>query len=90
MASSPVGAAASPKMKTPSQIKTEVWILRRDGSTVPRANTVALTPPELCTIGVCTAYKVLDFENAPADQIAGVVVSIDGKLYVRDFDRNPN
>jgi hypothetical protein len=76
---------ADPKVKMLSQIKTEVWVLRRDGTTVARAATPVLTPPELCSIGHCTASRVFNFESVPDDQVAGVVVSVDGKLSVREI-----
>jgi hypothetical protein len=77
--------AKDPKVKMLSQIKTDVWVLRRDGTTAARATTPVLTPPELCSIGGCRAFRVFNFESVPDDEVAGVVVSVDGKLYVREI-----
>ena len=63
--------------------RAQVWMLMRDGSALPL---VRVTPG--VSVGVIDGEntRIFHFAPVPANEIAGVVVSVDGKLHLRTLD----
>ncbi len=65
--------------------KTQAWILKTDGTIVPQ-----LSQPSMITIGDMgnyeTHYLFYDFAKVPANELAGVVISRNGKFYCRQIE----
>jgi hypothetical protein len=61
----------------------QVWLLRADGTTVTQKETF---PCYDCFESIPpTDYRRFTFAPVPAKELAGVVVSVSGKLYVREI-----
>src|SRR5580693_1570431 len=76
----------NPHPRLLSEMATQVWLLRADGTSV------AQRPKMPCVgdrAGVVTDTACFSFDDAPRQDVAGVVVSVDGKLYVREIKANP-
>ena|SRR5215469_10629970 len=65
-------------------IGLHVWLLRADGAMVPQ-----LHKPSLVTIGSFgnygTIYMVYAFERVPTNNLARIVIQVNGKLYNREI-----
>jgi hypothetical protein len=68
-----------PKLK---DMKIQVWVLRADGTMLQQKSNSFFS---LCNAGDCTEYMLLVFEHATPNELAGVVMRVDGKLIVRDI-----
>jgi hypothetical protein len=70
-----------------SGMAIRVWLLREDGTAVAQA-----WKPEsvsLITVDLITDQMSFGFAPVPAKELAGVVVSVNGKLFVREIKVNP-
>jgi hypothetical protein len=67
---------------------TQVWLLRKDGTAVGMN---LIQPMNAMWSGdIPFPYgMVFTFEAVPPQELAGVVVSVNGKLYVREIKANP-
>lgn len=63
--------------------RAKVWVLMRDGSAPPLIN---VTPGVSAGVIDGENTRVFHFAPVPANEIAGVVVSVDGKLHLRNID----
>ena len=70
-------------MKLPS-IHPQVWVLKQDGASVPQ-KTIKPASLGISNAGFTNEVMVFQFEKTPLSKIAGVVLSIDGKLYAREL-----
>jgi hypothetical protein len=62
----------------------QVWLLRRDGTAVPHLS--GLRANALVSMGGwATPSQDLSFQHVAADELAGVVIAVNGKLIVREF-----
>jgi hypothetical protein len=65
---------------------TNVWLLRHDGSMVPQC-----ARPFVFSLGTfgdyATDYQFYTFPKVPVDELAGVVVSFNGRLYCHEIER---
>jgi hypothetical protein len=65
----------------------QVWLLRTDGTTLAQVrkpiNVRGFAP------GLSTAEILFAFPSVPPQELAGVVMSVNGKLYVREIKVNP-
>ncbi len=64
-------------------LKIQAWVLKVDGTTL--AQKASPIDSTICMSGECTENMMFAFEHVPPDQLAGVVVRVDGKLLVRDI-----
>src|SRR5262245_25386046 len=74
------GRVSGGKGRPLDKVQAEVWMLRRDGSLLPRRTRERSRP---CRAGWCTSLEAFSFDYAPTSGLAGVVVVLDGKLYSR-------
>ena len=58
--------------------------MRRDGTSVKQREEL-FGELAFCNLGFCNWIRSYGFDVVPTNEIAGVAVSIDGKLYVRDL-----
>ena len=63
-----------------------VWLLKNDGTTVPQS-----ARPFVFSHGkpgeFATDYQFYTFPKVPEDELAGIIVSYDGKLYCHEIKR---
>jgi hypothetical protein len=64
-----------------SEMTFQVWVLRANG-TVLRPNGPPGSAGPICNAGSCNDNMTLGFEPVTAKELAGVAVSVDGKLFV--------
>lgn len=64
-------------------MKIQVWVLRVNGTMLAQKSSFVDT---LCNAGECTDHLNFIFEHVAPDELAGVVMRVDGKLIVRDID----
>ena len=67
--------------------KIQAWLLKTDGTAVPQSSKPSMM--NLGSIGdYSTDYLFYMFSKVPANELAGVVVSLNGKLYCRQIEMN--
>jgi hypothetical protein len=83
----PVGSARVDRKWTPPDltgIGLQVWLLRADGSAIPQ-----LQKPSIAMIGnfgsYGTTYMVYGFERDPTNDVARIVIQVNGRLYSREI-----
>jgi hypothetical protein len=66
---------------------TQVWLLRKDGTTVGDLSKPIemIDNSSVRDFGVVTHWIRFTFQLVPPQELAGVVVSVNGKLYVREI-----
>jgi hypothetical protein len=69
-----------PRLK---DLKIQAWVLRVDGTML--AQKASPIDGSICNAGDCTEFMVFVFEHVAPDELAGVVLRVDGKLVVRDI-----
>ena len=72
-------------------LKTAVWVLRRDGTAmkaIPRDPEAVLCGSN-CLGCSCLAVQPFLFQNADSSEVVGLVVSVNGKLFVREIGGTP-
>jgi hypothetical protein len=78
----------SPTNPLPRPLKDlaiQVWVLRMDGTTLGQTDR---GNAGICNAGACTDSMEFSFEHAAPKELAGVVVRVDGKLFVREIKSN--
>jgi len=78
---------SSPHPQPLSGMAIQVWLLRADGTSVAQRQRWSIVAPAMA--GVMTDTTSVFFDDVPRQDVAGGVVSIDGKLYVREIKANP-
>lgn len=73
----------NPNPKPLSGMAIQLWLLRTDGTAVPQHGKPGFVG--LSNMGEVTDMMSLLFEDAPTKDLAGVVVSVNGKFYVREI-----
>jgi hypothetical protein len=70
---------------------TQVWLLRKDGTTVGDLSKPIemIDNSSVRDFGVVTYGMLFTFQAVPPQDLAGVVVSVNGKLLVREIKVNP-
>lgn len=68
---------------TMSELHRQVWLLRLDGTTIPQAHEPILGGTG--GGGCSTWHLVYTFQRKPINEVAGIVVSVNGKLYFREL-----
>lgn len=63
---------------------TQVWLLQRDGSSVPRRTGLQAGGPVFMG-GWATTSADISFEHVPVGNLSGVVVAVNNKLLVREI-----
>ena len=71
-----------------ANVVTGVWLLRRDGTSVKRRKEL-FGESAWCNAGFCNWVRSYAFDATLPNELAGVAVIIDGKLYVRDLHATP-
>jgi len=74
---------ATPKV---SELHRQVWLLRADGTSIPQLN-----KPNVIGIGsggYVDESLIFTFQKKSTDAVAGIVVSVDGKLYCQAIEKN--
>jgi len=74
---------SNPHPQPLSGMAIQVWLLRADGTSVAQRQKRSIVAPEQA--GVITETTSVFFDDVPHHDVAGVVVSVDGKLYVREI-----
>jgi hypothetical protein len=66
---------------------TQVWLLRKDGTTVGelRQPIETMDRASVRDFGLVTYGMLFTFQPVPSQDLTGVVVSLNGKLYVREI-----
>jgi hypothetical protein len=82
------GAQVHDGARNPLSVRTtQVWLLRKDGTTVGDLS----HPMEMIgnasvrDFGVVTYWLLFSFQPVPPQDLPGVVVSVNGKMYVREI-----
>jgi len=70
---------------------TQVWLVRKDGTTVGDLShpMETIDNASVRDFGVVTYGLLFSFQPVPPQDLAGVVVSVNGKMYVREIKVNP-
>jgi len=86
----PIGFRKNGEQLTATNSNTldlQVWLLKSDGTSIPQLN-----KPNEETIGsigdYSTDYMFYEFQKVPANELAGVVVSMNGKFYCHEIEKN--
>lgn len=84
----PVGFRKDGKKISPSNTNipnVQAWLLKTDGTAVPQS-----AKPSMMTLGgiadYSTDYLFYEFSKVPANELAGVVVSLNGKMYCHQIE----
>ncbi len=82
----PVGGGRGvARIPASSTNKVQAWLLKTDGTVVPQS-----AKPSMITLGefanFSTDYQLYSFTNVPVNELAGVVVSLNGKLYCHQLE----
>jgi hypothetical protein len=80
------GAKNSEPMSNPSNLDLQVWLLKTDGTSI-----LQLGSPSEISIGsigdYSTDYMFYQFQKVPVNELAGVVISMNGKLYCHEIEK---
>jgi hypothetical protein len=74
-------------MSNSSNLDLQVWLLKTNGTSIRQLN----KPSEgsIGSIGdYSTDYMFYEFQKVPANELAGIVVSMNGKLYCHEIEKN--
>ncbi len=76
---------ADPEPKRLEQMQIQVWVLRRDGTTLKQlpGRPPPATPCQARAVALLGNTQIFRFERAPDEEIAAVVISVDGVPHVR-------
>lgn len=83
----PIGGRKSgDPMSNPSKLDLQAWLLKTDGTSI-----LPLGSPSEISIGgigfYSSDYMFYEFPKVPANELASVVVSINGKLYRHEIEK---
>lgn len=74
-------------MSNPRNLDLQVWLLKSDGTSISQ-----LKKPSEVSIGsifdYSTDFIIYEFQKVPVNELAGVVVSLNGKLYCREIEKS--
>jgi hypothetical protein len=74
-------------MSNSSNLDLQVWLLKTDGTSIPQS--AKQSSVSVGSIGVdSTDYLIYQFSQVPVDELSGVVVSMNGKLYCHEIEKN--
>jgi hypothetical protein len=84
----PIGGRKNAEpMSDSSNLDLQVWLLRTDGTSIPQ-----LRKPSEGSIGsigdYSTDYMFYEFQKVPVSELSGIVVSLSGKLYCHEIEKN--
>lgn len=74
-------------MSNPSNLNLQAWLLKTDGTSIPQSE----SPSEMSigSIGdYSTDYMVYHFSKVPINELSGVVVGVNGKLYCHEIEKS--
>jgi hypothetical protein len=85
----PMGGRKNGKpMSNLSNLNLQVWLLKTDGTAIPQ-----LESPSEISIGsigdYSTDYMFYKFSKVPINELSGVVVGVNGKLYCHEIEKSP-
>jgi hypothetical protein len=84
----PVGSRKnSEPMSNPSNLDLQVWLLKTDGTSIPQSE----SPSEMSVGSIgdySTDYMFYQFSKAPVDELSGIVLRLNGKLYCHEIEKN--
>jgi hypothetical protein len=82
----PVGFRQNGKSMETNSPVVQVWLLRTDGTTIPQSDESSLVT--IGSIGnYSTDYIYYRFSKVPVNELAGVVININGKLYCQELKK---
>ena len=67
-----------------SDLHRQVWLLRADGTAISQSQQPAVIG--ISNAGWSNDYLIFSFQKKSTNEVAGIVVSVDGKLYCRELD----
>jgi len=76
----PVGFKENDNSTDTNLTALQVWLLRADSTVIP-----PLGNPSLLILN-STVYRLYEFPKVPADELSGLVVSLNGKFYCREVE----
>jgi len=76
----PIGFRENGNRTDTNRTDLQVWLLRTDGTVIP-----PLGNPSLIILD-STEYRFYEFSKVPADELSGVVASLNGKFYCREIE----
>ena len=79
------GKPSQPKLLTERRV--EVWLLRQDGSSVKQLSRSVSDGISRPGLAPRPDFATFVFELTPSTELDGVVIRVDGKLFVRDIQR---
>jgi hypothetical protein len=62
----------------------QVWLLRADGTAISQSQEPAVI--SISNAGWSNDYLIFGFQKKSTNEVAGIVVSVNGKLYCRELD----
>ena len=81
----PIGFREHGKLMDTNNPVLQVWLLKADGSSIAQ-----LSKPSVVSIGAIgdfsTNYRFYEFQKVPADELAGVALSLNGKFYCHEVE----
>jgi hypothetical protein len=83
----PIGSRKnSEPMSNSRNLDLQVWLLKTNGTTIFPSG----RPSELSIGGIgfySTDYMLYEFSKVPANELAGIVISINGRLYCNEIEK---
>jgi hypothetical protein len=68
------------------ELHRQVWLLRVDGTPIPQSQKPVIIG--ISNAGSSDCHLIFSFQNKSTNELAGIVMSVDGKLYCQELKKN--